>query len=110
MGDIHLIDLEARFLSHRDRHSLLRETTLRHADEAAPPTEEPAGALTEGWRAYWLGFLGGLALAIIIPLWSGLKEQSLAVRKFEAGPAGAASESLRTPAQALPRFKGAGLR
>ena len=95
MGQHNLLQEELRQVRHKET---LRSVEASHAERldarGVQPSLEAVEPLAEGWRAYWLGFMAGLGIAVIVPLWTGLREQKVAVERLDDS-----NRSKRTPAQ-----------
>ena len=97
VGQINLLQEELQQIQRREALSSVEREHRDQLDTRGVQTPaEVAEPLTEGWRAYWLGFMAGLAIAVIVPLWTGLREQKVALERFED-----TSRGKRTPAQIL---------
>jgi hypothetical protein len=92
MGEINpiVVELEQK----RRKAEIDRSLTEAHTLDVQPSPARQS-PLQEGWRAYWLGFLGGLALAVVVPLWTGLQEQRATALRYESP-----GRTTRTPAEA----------
>lgn len=95
MGQIDLLQEELQQVRRREELRTIEAVhAARYDARGVQPDAEQTEPLAEGWRAYWLGFMAGLGIAVIVPLWTGLKEQKIAADQMSDSARGK-----RMPAQ-----------